>query len=394
MACAAVGVTAAAALSAPAAAALNGTALSEPAADPGGRLELPAPTGPFRVGVTDLHLVDRSRADLWAPERRRELMVSLWYPAAGRHGRPDQYVSAEESRLILERLGASELPPAVLSSVRTHARTGLDALPQHRGWPLVVLSPGFSFPRSSLTSLAEDLASRGYVVAGVDHTYEAAAVTFPDGRVTTCVVCDLVDADQVEPAQVTAGRVKDLSFVLDELTGPRAKDDPVGESRAKENRVKGIPIDTGRVIVAGHSLGGDAAGWTVLSDRRFDAGINMDGSFHPAITSAVDRPVLLLGAGDEHGRPGTDASWDETWQHLTGWRRWITVTDTTHSSFTDYAVLGDQVGLPVQPLPGERAVEITRAYVGAFADRHLRHTPERLLNGPSNRYPEAVHWHP
>ncbi len=39
--------------------------------------------------------------------------------------------------------------------------------------PLIVLSPGFTMPRSTLTALAEDLASHGYVVAGVDHTYES-----------------------------------------------------------------------------------------------------------------------------------------------------------------------------------------------------------------------------
>ena len=33
------------------------------------------------------------------------------------------------------------------------------------------------------TFIAEDLASRGYVVAAVDHPCEATAVEFPDGRV-------------------------------------------------------------------------------------------------------------------------------------------------------------------------------------------------------------------
>lgn len=59
-----------------------------------------------------------------------------------------------------------------------------------------------------------------------------------------------------------------------------------------------------------------------------------------------------------------------------------------HSSPTDLAVLGDWLGIPVQPLPGTRCVEITRTYVAAFLDLHLRHRPQPLLDGPSPRFPE------
>lgn len=51
---------------------------------------LPRPTGPFGVGSTILHLVDRSRTDPWAPDASpyRELMVSVRYPAAPRGAAP------------------------------------------------------------------------------------------------------------------------------------------------------------------------------------------------------------------------------------------------------------------------------------------------------------------
>lgn len=37
-------------------------------------------------------------------------------------------------------------------------------------------------PRATLTGLAEELASRGYIVAGIGHNYEADGIMFPDGR--------------------------------------------------------------------------------------------------------------------------------------------------------------------------------------------------------------------
>ncbi|GIF14920.1 alpha/beta hydrolase family protein [Actinoplanes teichomyceticus] len=349
-----------------------------PAAVPpqGSALALPAPTGPYPVGVTDLHLTDHNRADPWVPQRRRELMVSLWYPAASRQGSPDRYVSAEESRLILAEFGLSDVPTDILTGVRAHARTGVRALRRGHGWPLVVLSPGFSHPRSSLTALAEDLASRGYAVAGIDHTYEAAAVTFPDGRVAGCVVCRLEQTGQLDSERLTAGRAADISFVLDELTRRRT-----GVTRAV--------VDADRIAVVGYSVGGAAAAEATRRDRRIGAGMNIDGTFQPALTADLDRPFLMMGS-DLDRAAADDPTWATTWTHLTGWRRWVTVTGSVHNSFPDYGIIADQLGLPAPPLTGARATRITREYVAAFAGRHLQHRRSPLLNGPSADYPEVV----
>jgi predicted dienelactone hydrolase len=154
-------------------------ALVAPAGAAPRELVLPAPTGPHRVGVTQLHLVDEDRTDPWVPTGPRELMVSVWYPTAAAQGDRVPYATAEESRLLLDLYGITDVPTDSLTRVRTHPRLGPAPLRTSPRLPLVVLSPGLAFPRWTLTTLAEDLASRGYVVAGVDHTYEAAAVTFP-----------------------------------------------------------------------------------------------------------------------------------------------------------------------------------------------------------------------
>jgi hypothetical protein len=88
-----------------------------------------------------------------------------------------------------------------------------------------------------------------------------------------------------------------------------------------------------------------------------------------------------------------DPSWKEEWPHLTGWKRWVTVAGTQHSSFTDLHPLADQLGLDFgTDISGVRAVQITRAYAGAFFDLHLRHRPAPLLDGPSGGYPEVGFW--
>ena len=352
-----------------ASAAFAAPAATASAGPPAAQLALPAPTGPHAVGSATLDLIDPHRADPWNPAARRELMVSVWYPARRVAGPPAQYMTAEESRLFLE--GIDGVPAAALSTVRTHSHANAPRLPGARRFPLVVLSPGFGNPRATLTGMAEDLASHGYFVAVIDHTYESSGVSFPDGRAAEC----LARGQDIDGAAVTAGRAADVSFVLDRL---------LARTPAWSG---GRSIDPHRIAMVGHSIGGASALSTMLTDPRVDAGVNLDGTFFPALSTPFRRPFLMIGSED-HG-PGTDPSWTDTWQQLRGWKLWVGVTGTTHSSFTDLAPLADQVGQPIQTLPGERASEITRAYVTAFLDLHLRGHAQPLLDGPSSRYPEV-----
>src|SRR5712664_442001 len=181
-------------------------------AGPGQTPCLPEPTGPCPVGITSLCLTDTSRPDPWAAGvNARELMVSLWYPATPSDGRRARYMTPAESGLHLTSRGITSVPPDTLSTVRTNAVSDATPAGRQRSLPLVVLSPGFTNPRSTLTALAEDLASHGYAVAGIDHTYESYATAFPDGRVTTCLARQAPRRDRGE--KVVAGRATDVSFV-------------------------------------------------------------------------------------------------------------------------------------------------------------------------------------
>ncbi|WP_033337937.1 alpha/beta hydrolase family protein [Catenuloplanes japonicus] len=350
-------------------AAVTVMAVPAPASAEAATLVLPAPTGPFPVGREDLHLVDAGRTDPWVPDGPRELMVSVWYPAAARHGARVTYASATESARFINLFEVDGAAPDALTRVRAHARAGAPPLRTAGRLPLVLLSPGFGTPRWLQTSLAEDLAGQGYVVAGVDHNYEAAAITFPDGHVTECVLCAREDKDW---SAIVANRAADLSFVLDRLLATPGR----------------WPIDPHRIGAAGHSLGGAAAAAVMLDDPRVDAGINMDGTFHHDLARDLDRPFLMFGAA-AHGDPAADPSWPTTWSHLTGWRRWLDVPTMVHFSFSDAAVFGPLIGEEVQPLDGARTIEIIRRYDRAFFAHHLRGTPQPLLNGPSPRFPEV-----
>ena len=358
---------------------------------------LPEPTGPYPVGTASVWLIDNSRPDPWVPGvNARELMVSLWYPATSPDGPRAPYMTPAESELQLTSRGITGVPPDTLSRIRAYAAASARPAGRPRSLPLVVVSPGFTNSRSTLTALAEDLASHGYVVAGIDHTYESHATAFPDGRVTSCLAREARRRGQGFWEKVMAGRAADVSFVLGELTGAH----PAWPGAAL--------IDSSRVAMAGHSIGGAAAIAAMLADPRIRAGIDMDGATAAPIPDhSLARPFLFLGKQSNYtpGSGGAAAfgtrdwkllrgaviTWERDWELLTGWKRWLVVAGAVHASFTDLALLADQIGLDIGAgLSGARSLDITRAYVRAFFDQHLRGRPQALLDQPSPRYPEVT----
>lgn len=302
---------------------------------------LPPPTGPHQVGAT---LVAGP--------------ATLWYPALPSDGRPARYMTPGESERLLTAGRITGLPLDILYTTRTNAV--VDAPPIGIGLPLVVLSPGFTKSRATLTALAEELASWGYAVVAVDHAHGTGDVPH----------------DQAFWEQVAADRATDVMRVLDELI----------------ERWPGL-IDQARIGMAGHSAGGASAIATMLSDPRVRAGINIDGStFAPIPESGLARPVLLLGRAAQYtpGSTWAATTWARDWNHLVGWKRWLLVAGARHASFTDVGLLGEQFGLGSADLPATRVAEITRAYTRAFFDLHLLGASQPLLGGPSTGYPEVT----
>jgi dienelactone hydrolase len=344
---------------------------------------LPSPTGHDPVGVTSLYLKDTSRPDPWVPTvNYRELMVSVFYPANSANGPTKQYMTPLESEKNLERQNIPGLPLDIFSTVRTNAVVDATPAGRRHSLPLVVLSPGWTQPRATLTSLAEDLASHGYVVVTIDHTYENRATTFPDGHVAECAACAFDDDEATFWPKFNQVRAADTSFVLDELVG-----------RHPKWRGSNL-IDPSRIGMTGHSAGGAATIHAMLADSRIRAGADIDGSVHvPIPDSGLSRPFMFMGSADYYtpGAQGPYDDWETDWTHLTGWKRWIMVSGTVHQSYTDLGVLADQLGVDLgDSIDAYRALDITRAYVRAFFDQNLRCKSQPLMTAPSPAYPEVT----
>ncbi|APU12254.1 Alpha/beta hydrolase family [Actinoalloteichus sp. GBA129-24] len=387
---------------------LAGTAVLAPVAaaetslagDPGQptdpiRLTLPAPTGDSDIGSMELHVVDETRNDPWVPEvPYRELMVSVWYPTkvAGSDTAPWMPPNSAEKLLadVEERTG---LPMDQVRLPETRGQLGVAVDEVPGGRPVVLYSPGSGMPRAVGTSVVQELASHGYVVVTVDHTYNARHVEFPGGRVVSAI--DLGDDFGVQ-ASVHA---EDLSFVVDVLT--EIVED--GASDAVRGRLPdglGAALDLADIGVLGHSLGGSAAAAALHGDARFDAAMSLDGPvFSPVVEEGFDEPFLLF-TQRTYEVPSWWESWDAVWPRLRGNAWQLDLVDASHNSYTDYQFLYPQIedafGLPpggfvqqIGTIDPADSFDAQRAYARAFFDQELRGIPDGLLNGPSPLYPQV-----
>ena len=144
-------------------------------------IELPRPAGPHAVGRMVFRWSDSSRPDpLAARQTGRDAIVWLWYPAA-----PADGVIAAPYFPDLDQLASiiKGRESDAWKRVVGHAVAGAPFEPAAHAYPVVIFSPGNEMNSASYAFLIEELVSRGYVVAAIDHPYDARAVVLSDGSV-------------------------------------------------------------------------------------------------------------------------------------------------------------------------------------------------------------------
>ena len=386
-------------------------------------LTLPAPEGRYPVGTISLEFIDRGRANPWAASPPyRELMVSIWYPATHtrRYALAPQMLPGAAAHFGSPDGAAAQLyrvPPGSVDWAAT-LTGGHEAAPVARHgapFPVVLYSPGLGEPRTWETTLVQDLASRGYVVVTIDHTYEASEVEFPDGQVIDSRLATWFAQAQQHGTllallkKIVAVRVADVRFVINALTALDAGHNPDAGQRPLPRGLAGA-LDLHRIGMFGVSAGGFTAAQAMYEDPRISAGIDMDGTIEapvpdywaiaPVFKHGLSQPFMFM--GDPKTNHHTVPSWESFWTHTPGWHLDLTLLGASgENSYKDAVPLipqiARQLGLPRSFVTGDigtinpaAAVRAEEAYVSAFFDRWLRGRDGRLLDGPSLRYPQIV----
>ena len=356
-----------------------------PTPPPRPALTLPPPTGPHRVGVVDLHIVDRTRPDPAAgPGRFRELMISVWYPARETGRFPlVPWMPAATIQPYLTDLG---FDPSVLPSPLTAGHDGAPVLRPGRRLPVLLYSHGAHSHRADNTVVAQELASHGFAVVTISHTYDT-YVVFPDGRVLT--------PDHGRPMGPPAFAA-DARSVLDAVAELAAGRNPDADGKPLPRGLAGA-LDLERIGMFGWSKGGTATAYTMLGDARVRAGLSFDGPMAPVITTDLDRPFMMMTAVFTRAADPDVAGF---WSHLKGWHLNVQPDGAEHSCYSDAESLVTQVakivGLSQEEVQGyigtldpAEGVHLQQAYPLAFFEQQLKGRRSRLLEGPSPSFPDV-----
>ncbi|WP_214409000.1 alpha/beta hydrolase [Sphaerisporangium fuscum] len=359
---------------------------------------LPAPTGAFHVGRTAFDWTDQARTDPVAPRPGlpRRLSVWLWYPAppdAG--GRPAPYAPGAWEGLHFEG-------PFGLGETRFEAVTGhaLQDAPVAAGrFPVVALEPGMGLAAPQYTALAENLASRGYLVVGVTPTYSANLAVL-DGKPLHST--DAGNPPELETADIHTGAAAGRG---DRLVGLWAAD-----ARFALGRVAALDhggrfaghVDAARTAYLGHSFGGAASLEACRTDPHCAGAVDLDGTqFGPVVSAGLSRPMLIMSSEDSCVTGTCPATTDAANRDDQGAARALLAAGTgpawcyridgsLHFNFTDYAayyVAGPlRALLTLGTIDGHLGLGITNAYVGAFLDHTVKGADESLLTAKSSPY--------
>lgn len=367
------------------------------------QITLPRPTGPYAVGRATYAWADDVHTDALAPVpgTKRELLAWIWYPAAPRQPSQtvDDYLPPAWRTALERQMGVllRQFLTRDLSRVRTHSIRDADVSPQHRSYPVVLMRAGLAALTTDYTTLAEDLASHGYVVVGFDAPYRSFVVVLPDGAVIARAPqnnADLVSGSEQEHLanKLVQAWSADVSFALDQLERLNTSD-PSGRFLGR--------LDMQRMGVFGHSLGGATALQFCHDDSRCKAGIDVDGApLGSVIAEGVTQPFMFL-LGDNRSeseaetRP-VEASIRSIYDRLPADRRLeIVIRGANHFGFSDdgallksHIVLRTLRILGILGIDGRRQLAITVYCVHSFFDAYLKGPGISRVNIPSSLYPE------
>jgi hypothetical protein len=150
--------------------------------------------GPFAVAMGVKTLTDQGRADPFNATEKRRVLLSVFWPVTGPFNCSSQdiipYMPPDTSASYAPLAESAGLPGNLFESFQlefckpslqsTGCKVRKGKVPR---FPLVLFSPGLGESRLLYSVTAKSIAAQGYIVATIDHPYDAEVVEFPDGSV-------------------------------------------------------------------------------------------------------------------------------------------------------------------------------------------------------------------
>jgi len=356
--------------------------------------KIPSPSGDFEIGTRIYEFTDTSRKEIYSgKDEPRRFLIQTWYPADVKSSdkkspwmeNADLYAPAIATYIELPSFSLDHLALVKVPAYK-------NAEVANNKFPVILFSHGWNGFNAQNTNQMLDLASHGFIVIGMQHTYGAILTAFEDGTVAPnnpAAFYHDTSSPEYEPvARILADQwAGDMSFVLDQLSA--------------WNKEPGNPfygkLDMSRIGVYGHSTGGGAAVELCGRDSRCNALLGMDAFMRPVSTTVLEsgttQPSFFM--------------FSQEWSDLTDSRNnflfnkfyantpqglgVITIEGTKHYDFTDIpllSLLAPELQLK-GPLDGKRVTEIVNSYLVDFFEMALNDKPSSLFDDKFSTFSEV-----
>jgi hypothetical protein len=380
-------------------------------------VDLPEPAGPFEVGTISYRLVDQDRDEIFTenPDDKRNLLVKVWYPTGNVHGLSvDTYWDKKgiTGKAYSINAGMGTFWYSHLSRVKTNSFPMAPLSSEKENYPVIIYSPSFYGMNMQNSMLLEDLASYGYIIFSITHSYETIISVYPDGQEVTGdlshisqlynsnadkerklyadysnanerkdklkIIKSILTVDELSN-QLIKIRKEDVLFILDEI-----------ERINNTSNIFTSRLNLDQIGIIGWSFGGATAMEACIADTRIKAGINIDGWPYGELfnsDSLLRQPFLII-------RSGTDEEMEQLISDLllekeqnSGYL--VYINNATHSNFWDFPLffgIYKHLGYwgPIHP---SCLLKIENFFIKGFFDHNLKGIDTEIREGSSYRFP-------
>jgi len=377
------------------------------------------PDGPYPVGKTNLVIEEKEREEIFTrdPNDHRRILLSFWYPAEGALNFPRESYWDKEKKTGRAFSQSAEIYPfwyTHLSLVKTNAYPDAPCSSRQETFPVILYSHSYYGLNTENTMLMEMLASHGYIVCSIAHSYENVLSLFPEGEAVTgdleyistlynshgdkeerlyselknagrkeqkiALVKDILQVDDLS-TKLLKERTRDVEFTVNKLTLINRK-----------NGVLHQKMDLDRIGILGWSFGGATALEACLADQRIKAGINMDGlpygeKFNSGLPIRQPFMFVYSETQDEMDQISAGLMFDQVVDSAYH----LNIKGAEHSNFSDLPLffkIMERLGY-WGSIPPNRMLELEEAYIKGFFDRYVEGEHKSFPEGPSTGYPEV-----
>jgi predicted dienelactone hydrolase len=352
---------------------------------------IPTPSGPYSVGTRIFELTDSSRKEIYSGENEaRRFIIQVWYPSeAGTSSERARWMDRAEI-YAPAIAGELELPAFFLDHlalVKIPAQKNANVAESDSGYPIILFSHGWTGFNAQNTGQALELASHGFIVVAVQHTYGAVITVFEDGTIANYNPAALPKGAPQDEYETAAHLLSnqwagDLGFTLDYLKSQN--DDSSGAFYSL--------LDLSRVGVYGHSTGGGAAIEFCATDSRCKALLGMDPFMRPVSYGVLDtgapQPSFFMfsqGWWEDVDNNRSNELFQRFIPHVSDSWGVVLIEGAEHYDFADLPLLSPlapQLGLK-GPINGKRVVSIVNNYLLAFFGATLKNEASVLFDDPT-----------